>query len=112
VKECTSPENVSTMVRIEKLASRARAYICMYHCIEEEKNKKKRLGAVAADIVEEPATALPDGDAVPNPKHQELHYTEIKRLMKAFKGHRCALDFDRGFVHSELKEVIEINDEA
>ena len=85
----------------------------MYHCsIEEEKNKKKRLGAVAADIVEEPATALPDGDAVPNPKHQELHYTEIKRLMKAFKGHRCALDFDRGFVHSELKEVIEINDEA
>ena len=24
--------------------------------------------------------------------------------MKAFKGHKCALDFDRGFVNSELKE--------
>jgi hypothetical protein len=25
--------------------------------------------------------------------------------MKAFKGHRCALDFDRGFVHSELRNA-------
>ena len=112
VKESTCPENVLTKVRIEKFASRARAYICTYHHIEEEKNKKQRLSAVAAEIVEEPATVLPDGDAVPNPKHQELLYTEIERLMKAFKGHRCALDFDRGFVHSELKEVIEINEEA
>jgi hypothetical protein len=89
------------------------AYVCCaYHHIEEEKNDKKRLSAVAADIVEEPATALPDGDAVPNPKHQELLFTEIEQLMKGFKGHRCALDFVHGFVHSELKEVIENNDEA
>jgi hypothetical protein len=26
--------------------------------------------------------------------------------MKAFKGHRCALDFDRGFVNSQLIEVV------
>jgi hypothetical protein len=25
-------------------------------------------------------------------------------MMKAFKGHRCALDFDCGFVNSELKK--------
>jgi hypothetical protein len=112
VKESTCPENILTKVRIEKFASRAHAYICTYHHIEEEKNKNKRLSAVASDIAEEPATVFIDGDAVPNPKHQELLYTEIERLMKAFKGHRCALDFDRGFVHSELKEVIEINDEA
>ncbi len=114
VKESTCPENILTKVRIEKFASRARAYFCTYHHFEEDKNKKKRLSAVAADIAEEPATVLIlDGDAVPNPQHQELLYTEIERLsMKAFKGHRCALDFDRGFVHSELKEVIEINDEA
>jgi hypothetical protein len=37
---------------------------------------------------------------------QELLYTEIESLMKAFKGgHRCALDFDRGLVNSELKEA-------
>jgi hypothetical protein len=27
--------------------------------------------------------------------------------MKAFKGHRCALDFDRGFVNSQLREASE-----
>jgi hypothetical protein len=26
--------------------------------------------------------------------------------MKAFKGHRCALDFDRGFVNSQLIEAV------
>ncbi len=36
---------------------------------------------------------------------QELLYSQIERLMKAFKTHRCALDFDRGFVHSELKSA-------
>jgi hypothetical protein len=36
---------------------------------------------------------------------QELLYTEIEQLMKAFKGHRCALDFDQGVVHSELKQA-------
>jgi hypothetical protein len=34
------------------------------------------------------------------------HLKQIERLIKAFKGHRCALDFDRGFVNSELKEAI------
>jgi hypothetical protein len=115
VKESTCPENILTKVRIEMFASRAHAYICTYIISKRtrtSKNKKKRLSAVVADIVEEPTTALPDGHAVPNPKHQELLYTEMEGLMKAFKGHRCALDFDRGFVHSKLMKAIEINDEA
>jgi hypothetical protein len=29
--------------------------------------------------------------------------TEIEWLMKDFKAHRCALNFDRGFVSDELK---------
>ena len=29
---------------------------------------------------------------------QQLLFSEIERLMKKFKTHRCALDFDRGFV--------------
>jgi hypothetical protein len=36
---------------------------------------------------------------------QEQLYNDIERLMKAFKGHRCALDFDRGFVNSHLREA-------
>ena len=34
---------------------------------------------------------------------QVLVYSEIERLVKDFKTHRCALDFDRGFVNAELK---------
>lgn len=36
-------------------------------------------------------------------EQQPLLYNEIERLMKDFKVHRCALDFDRGFVNAELK---------
>jgi hypothetical protein len=36
---------------------------------------------------------------------QELLCSEIERLVKAFKGHRCALDFNCGIVHSELRNA-------
>jgi hypothetical protein len=38
-------------------------------------------------------------------KKQELLYNDIEKLMKAFKGHLCALDFDSGFVNLQLKEA-------
>ena len=53
-----------------------------------------------------------DGERERTPKSQELLYSEIERLMKAFKGHRCALDFDRGFVTSQLKEVAQAKNEG
>ena len=77
--------------RIEKFAARARAYICTYHHLEQEQQ------AVAEN-------ENLDAASVPAPK-QQLLYTEIEWLQKAFTGHRCALDFDRGFVHSELKQA-------
>jgi hypothetical protein len=42
-----------------------------------------------------------DGSALS--QKQELLFTKIEQMMKDFKVHRCALDFDRGFVNSELK---------
>ena len=48
---------------------------------------------------------MQNSENLEEPKQQELLYSEIERLTKAFRGHRCALDFDRGFVHSELKEA-------
>jgi hypothetical protein len=100
VKDCTCPVHVLTKERVEKFASRARAYICTYHHLEQQ----HQLAA--------PATASTDKEdqnssaAAPSvsPK-QELLYTEIERLMKAFKGHRCTRDFDRGFVDSELRNA-------
>ena len=43
----------------------------------------------------EPHTFLPK---------EELLYSEIERLTGSFRCHRRALDFDRGFVNSVLKE--------
>ncbi len=91
VKDCTCPERVLTKERIDKFAARARAYICTYHHLEQE----QQAAAENENL---------DAASVPAPK-QELLYTEIDRLQKAFKGHRCALDFDQGFVHSELKQA-------
>ena len=95
VRDVTCPVNVLTRERIEKFASRARAYICTYHHLQQ---------AMAAAI----ACELQDLNAPPRttpPMQRQLLYTEIERLMRAFKGHRCALDFDRGFVNSQLREA-------
>jgi hypothetical protein len=104
VKDCTCPINVLTKQRIEKFASRARAYICTYHHLEQQHQH------ASAPVIEDPnssPTASSLSSVAPIPPHtkQELLYSEIERLMKAFKGHRCALDFDRGFIHSELKSA-------
>jgi hypothetical protein len=36
-------------------------------------------------------------------------YNEIEKLMKAFKGHRCFLDFDSNFVNLQLKEAKKVD---
>ncbi len=83
-----------TQERIEKFASRARSYICTYHHIEQQQQQQEI--AVIADANSSAATTT---------LKQELLYSDIERISKAFKGHRCALDFDNGFVNSELRET-------
>jgi hypothetical protein len=103
VKDCTCRVNVLTKQRIEKFASRALAYICTYHHLNQE--QKKRAAEAGADqnsVLNTGSTTPVAG--IPPPK-RELLYSEIERLRKAFKGHRCALDFDRGFVHSVLRNA-------
>jgi hypothetical protein len=84
VKDCTCPVEHLTIERVRKFAARARAYICTYYCLA-------------------PRLADDDGSGMVAEK-QQLLFTEIERLMKDFKVHRCALDFDRGFVNGELKQ--------
>ena len=89
---------VLTKVRIEKFAARARAYICRYHHLEHHKQQGAGARSQNAENRKEP-------------KQQELLYSEIERLTKACRGHRCALDFDWGFVHSELKQATTLKDD-
>jgi hypothetical protein len=36
-----------------------------------------------------------------------LGYGKIKQMVKKFCTHRCALDFDQGFINGILKEIPE-----
>jgi hypothetical protein len=86
------PVNVISKERVEKFSARARAYICTYHHLDLQ--ELQRHGS---------DTTLENTTPNARPK-QELLYNDIERLRKAFKSHRCALDFDSGFVNSTLKE--------
>jgi hypothetical protein len=104
VKDCTCPVNVLTKKRIEKFALRARAYICTYHHLYQEQQKQ-----AAAQLEDSNSASNADSplSRISSHKKQELviSYSDIERVSKAFKGHRCVLDFDNGFVHSELRNA-------
>jgi hypothetical protein len=105
VKDCTCPVNVLTKKRIEKFASRARAYICTYHHLYQEQQKQ-----AAAQHKDSNSASNADSplSRISSHKKQELlviSYSDIERVSKAFKGHRCVLDFDNGFVHSEFRNA-------
>ncbi|KAG7349101.1 hypothetical protein IV203_011698 [Nitzschia inconspicua] len=81
VDECTNVETELTKARIRKFSARARAYLCTYHYLA---------------TAEPTAAAIQDNDQ--EKKQKVPMMDEIERLMKKFKTHRCAFDFDRGFV--------------
>jgi hypothetical protein len=71
--ECSSRDVIQTQI-VRKLSRRARAYICAYFELEYNKNNDQETPAVTLAFIE--------------------------RLVKAFKTHRAALDFDAGFVNA------------
>jgi hypothetical protein len=75
-----------------------------YHVLQQEQEKEHKQ-AVSRRVENEDQNSLSQRTTPLFPKQQVLLYTKIERLMKAFKGHRCALDFDRGVVHSELRNA-------
>jgi hypothetical protein len=95
---------VLTKKRIEKFAARARAYICTYHHLYKE---QMRVAAEHKDSNSASnANRTSPADRIPSHKQQELLYSDIEGPSKVFKGHSCALDFDGGFVHSELRNAM------
>ena len=91
VKESICPVNQLFKKRVCKLSARARAYICSYYQLA----KTAEAGASGGSNTNNSLVT----------EQQQLLYSEIERLTKDFKIHRCrcALDFDRGFVNAELK---------
>jgi hypothetical protein len=79
VKECTS-KDILGIKTVRKLSRRARAYICAYYTLYESKCK---------------------GDDTP----ETLTLPLIERLVKAFKTHRAAIDFDAAFVNGFVPKI-------
>ena len=75
--------------RVRKCSARARAYICSYFHLA----KTAEAGASGGSNTNNSTVT----------EKQPLLFSEIERLWKEFKVHRCALDFDRRFVNAELK---------
>lgn len=81
VHECTSREILRTET-VRKLSRRARAYICAYYSLYQGNN-----------------------DAADNNTPTTLTLPLIERLVKAFKTHRAAIDFDAGFVNAFVPKL-------
>ena len=84
VNECAS-RDVLTTDTVRKLSRRARSYICAYYALHQ------RMLLNNGDKNDTPTLTLP----------------LIERLMKEFKTHRAAVDFDAGFVNSFVSPAIE-----
>lgn len=85
VKQCTS-RDVLTTKAVRKLSRRARAYICAYFVLHQWKLKNN------CDNTSSSLT---------------LTCPLIERIMKEYKTHRAAVDFDAGFVRSFVSSAIE-----
>ncbi len=95
VKKCICPETVLTKERVSKFAARARAYICTYYHLSHREEDD-------ANAADESLVSFHIS------QKQQLLYKEIEMLIKQFKTHRCALDFDQRFVKAELREEEEV----
>jgi hypothetical protein len=85
VRACLS-QDVLTTERIRAFSKRAREFICAYHVIHQEARSRENTTA-QVDVTTDQNVAVP---------------VKIEALAKQFKTHRCALDFDHGFVRAAI----------
>lgn len=82
--------SILTLPRMRKFSKRARQYIRAYQVIEERQSGNGKTSIVAEKLETQPHITL------------EL----IERVVKKFKTHRCASDFDNGFIKEIFNESI------
>jgi hypothetical protein len=77
---------ILTRERIRKFSRRACQYICTYYKSATEREEKETSATVVATTT---GTHL---DA-----HLDATLTHVEKMVKLFKTHRCAMDFDTNF---------------
>ena len=80
MSECTNREVLKTEV-VQKLSKQARAYICAYFILHQRQQNNKNALTLTLPLID--------------------------HLMKIFKTHQAAMDFDAGFVQSVVPTEIE-----
>jgi hypothetical protein len=100
VHECTSCETI-TKERVRKFSRRARAYACAYYTFHQNEMNQRSINIGDDDLPNvRNENFLPDS---------ALSLVDIESMVKNFKTHRCALDFDRGFINAVLMQIPEGN---
>jgi hypothetical protein len=87
-KTCLGRDKMTTE-RVRAFSKRARSYICAYYAFETSSKEGIDNGECAAG----------------GQKMSPLGYGKIEQMVKKFRTHRCALDFDRGFINGILKDI-------
>jgi hypothetical protein len=81
VAKCLDRE-ILTRERVRKFSRRARQYICAYYKIATEREEKETSGAAAATTTG---------------THLDATLIHVEKMVKLFKMHWCAMDFDTNF---------------
>jgi hypothetical protein len=92
VRKCLDNSMVLNIERIRSFSRRARQYTIAYYTLQLQQNERQEQ--------QQHETFLANGDT-------QLSSAKIESMVKDFKTHRCALDFDSAFIKSVItkKEI-------
>ena len=82
VRKCLSRNNLTTE-RVRSFSRRARQYILAYLAMQQVNDQQSSTDSKEEDMTQASGQITP---------------AKIEKLVKEFKTHRCAMDFDRGFI--------------
>jgi hypothetical protein len=82
-----------TKEKVRSFSKRARTYICAYYALE---HTKQNINNNDNDTINHDEMAL---------LSCAVEYEKIEQMLKMFRTHRCAFDFDRKFCDAHVNEI-------
>jgi hypothetical protein len=89
VRKSLCNKNVLTLDRVRAFSRRARQYTLAYYALHQQQQEQQAIGIRAADNLATSETS-------------QLTTVKIEQMVKQFKTHRCAVDFDSAFIKSVI----------
>jgi hypothetical protein len=82
-----------TKEKVRSFSKRARSYICAYYALE---HTKQNININDNETINHDEMAL---------LSCAIEYEKIEQMVKMFRTHRCAFDFDRKFCDAHVNEI-------